>query len=68
MSLQLQFDGTTYKYLTNETNADNLCCTKTQENTNMIEVAAYSMSLFLIKRNFRRQIVFFFYHKTIPEA
>ena len=36
-----------------------LCRTKIQENTNIIVVVAYSMFLFLIKLNFRRQIVIF---------
>ena len=39
------------------------CCTKTQENTNIIVVVAYSMSVLLIKLNFRKQIVIFFITK-----
>ena len=39
------------------------CCTKIQENTNIIVVVAYSMSVLLIKLNFRKQIVIFFITK-----
>ena len=36
-----------------------LCCTKIRENTNIIVVVAYSISLFLMKLNFRTQIAMF---------
>ena len=46
-------------WLTKQMQIQYLCCTKIQENLNIIVEVAYLMSLLLMKANFRRQIVIF---------